>query len=45
MENVEIKRGSLDDTETLQNIGIKTFFETFSESNTEENMAMTKRIL
>lgn len=39
MKNIEIKRVSLDDIETLQNISIQTFFETFSESNTEENMA------
>lgn len=29
----------MDDIETLQNISRQTFFETFSESNTEENMA------
>ena len=39
MENIEIKRVSLDDIEPLQTISRQTFFETFSESNTKENMA------
>ena len=39
MENIEIKRAKLEDLTALQDIGRKTFFETFSESNTEENMA------
>jgi hypothetical protein len=39
MENIEIKRVSLDDVETLPSISKQTIFETFSESNTEVNMA------
>lgn len=39
MKNIKIKRVLPSDIETLQNIGRQTFFETFSESNTEENMA------
>lgn len=38
MENIITRRISLDDLEKLQNIGRKTFEETFSESNSEENM-------
>lgn len=38
MENITIKKVTLNDIELLQEIGRKTFFETFSESNTEENM-------
>lgn len=38
MENIKIKRVTLNDIVNLQKIGIKTFFETFSESNTVENM-------
>lgn len=38
MENTIIKRVTLDDLEKLQKIGRQTFEETFSESNSEENM-------
>ena len=38
MENIITKRITLDDLEKLQNIGRKTFEETFSEFNSEENM-------
>jgi len=38
MENIIIRRITLDDLEKLQKIGRKTFEETFSESNSEENM-------
>jgi len=38
MENIITRRITLDDLEKLQNIGRKTFEETFSESNSEENM-------
>jgi len=38
MENIKIKKVTLSDIETLQKIARQTFFETFSESNTEENM-------
>ena len=37
-ENIKIKKVTLSNIETLQKIGRQTFFETFSESNTEENM-------
>ncbi len=39
MDNINIKRVALRDINQLQNIGRQTFFETFSEGNTEENMA------
>ncbi|SMG51699.1 hypothetical protein SAMN05660862_0026, partial [Sphingobacterium psychroaquaticum] len=39
MEQITIKQVSLSDINQLQKIGKETFFETFSESNTEENMA------
>jgi GNAT superfamily N-acetyltransferase len=39
MENIEIKRVTLNDIDQLQTIGKKTFFETFSNGNTKENMA------
>ncbi|WPO89291.1 GNAT family N-acetyltransferase [Chryseobacterium sp. HR92] len=39
MENIEISRVILNDIADLQKIGKDTFFETFSESNSEENMA------
>jgi len=39
MENIEIKRATLNEIKLLQDIGRKTFFETFSQSNTAENMA------
>lgn len=38
MEKIEIKKVTLNDIEPLQKIGRQTFFETFHESNTEENM-------
>lgn len=38
MENIITKRVTLDDLEKLQKIGRQTFQETFSESNSEENM-------
>lgn len=38
MKNIEIKRVLAADIENLQQISRQTFFETFSESNTEENM-------
>jgi ribosomal protein S18 acetylase RimI-like enzyme len=38
MENIYIKRVTLNDISQLQKIGRQTFFETFSARNTEENM-------
>lgn len=38
MENMDIRKATLNDIKLLQDIGRKTFFETFSESNSEENM-------
>ena len=38
MENIKIKKVSIDAIAQLQQIGKQTFFETFSEGNTEENM-------
>ncbi len=38
MENIEIKRVTLENIDQLQKIGKQTFFETFSAGNTEENM-------
>lgn len=38
MENITTKKITLDDLEKLQKIGRQTFEETFSESNSEENM-------
>lgn len=38
MENIEIRKATLSDIRLLQDIGRKTFFETFSESNSQENM-------
>jgi ribosomal protein S18 acetylase RimI-like enzyme len=38
IENIEIERVTLDGLLQLQDIGRQTFFETFSESNSEENM-------
>lgn len=38
MENIKIRRITIDDLEELQKIGRKTFEETFSESNSEQNM-------
>lgn len=38
MTDIEIKRVVLNDIDQLQKIGRQTFYETFSEDNTEENM-------
>lgn len=38
MDNIEIRKISVNDIEQLQKIGRQTFQETFSESNSEENM-------
>ena len=38
MEHIEITRATINDVEQLQKIGRKTFYETFSAANTEENM-------
>lgn len=38
MEDIQLKRVTLNDIDQLQKIGRQTFFETFAESNTEENM-------
>ena len=38
MRNISIKKVELKDIEKLQKIGRQTFFETFSKSNSEENM-------
>jgi ribosomal protein S18 acetylase RimI-like enzyme len=38
MTTVDIRKGTLSDLSVLQNIGRKTFSETFSEGNTEANM-------
>lgn len=38
MENIRIIKADLQDAEKLQKIGKQTFFETFSESNSDENM-------
>jgi ribosomal protein S18 acetylase RimI-like enzyme len=38
MNNIEITKIDLNDLKQLQSIGKQTFFETFAESNTEENM-------
>lgn len=38
MENIEIKRVTLDNVTQLQEIGRQTFCETFSAGNTKENM-------
>ena len=38
MQNISIVKAELHDIEKLQKIGRQTFFETFSESNSEENM-------
>ena len=38
MNEILIKRASLEDIKTIQLIGKETFFETFAESNTEEDM-------
>ena len=38
MDNIDVKRVTLNDIDQLQVIGRQTFFETFSAGNTEENM-------
>jgi len=38
MDNIDVKRVTLNDIDQLQGIGRQTFFETFSAGNTEENM-------
>lgn len=38
MENIGIRKVTLNEIEQLQEIGRQTFFETFSAGNTEENM-------
>lgn len=38
MANIQVKKISLNEIEQLQIIGRQTFYETFSESNSEENM-------
>ena len=38
MKNIAIKRVTLADIDQIQKIGRQTFFETFSDSNSEENM-------
>lgn len=38
MENIKLIKASIKDIETLQQIGRKTFFETFASSNTEADM-------
>lgn len=38
MENIDIVKATILDLAQLQKIGKQTFYETFSESNTEENM-------
>ncbi|KAA3439232.1 GNAT family N-acetyltransferase [Rufibacter hautae] len=38
MEEISIREASLNDVVQLQEIGRQTFFETFSESNSQENM-------
>ncbi len=38
MENIEITRVTVNDIEQLRQIGMKTFYETFSAGNREDNM-------
>jgi len=38
MENINIEKLTVNNIDLLQKIGRQTFYETFSESNTEENM-------
>jgi len=38
MRKIEILKVTMDEIEKLQKIGRQTFFETFAEANTEENM-------
>jgi ribosomal protein S18 acetylase RimI-like enzyme len=40
METIDIKKVTINDIDQLQKIGRQTFFESFSERNTEENMKM-----
>jgi diamine N-acetyltransferase len=40
METINIKRISVSDIEQLQKIGRKTFYETFSEVNTQERISI-----
>ena len=39
MQNIDIKRVTLTDIEQLQKLGKQTFYETFSDDNSEENMS------
>ena len=39
MENIKIRRVTFEDIILLQEIGRQTFYETFAESNTKENMS------
>ena len=39
MDKITIQKITLNDIDQLQKVGRQTFYETFSESNTEENMA------
>lgn len=38
IQGIEIKKAAINDLDQLQRIGIQTFYETFSASNTAENM-------
>nr|AIA10482.1 acetyltransferase (GNAT) family [uncultured bacterium] len=38
MNNIKIKKATINDVDRLQKIGRETFYETFSAANTEENM-------
>lgn len=38
MEDIQVKKTSIEDIDQLRQIGRKTFYETFSEVNTEEDM-------
>ena len=38
MDTIQITKAEIKDIEKLQNIGRQTFYETFAEGNTEENM-------
>lgn len=40
MNNIEIRKVTINDIDPLQKIARKTFFETFSAGNTEQNMKM-----
>jgi ribosomal protein S18 acetylase RimI-like enzyme len=39
MNNIEIKRATINDLDGIQKIGRQTFYETFASVNTEENMS------